>query len=248
MSCGHANPEQAKFCVECGAPVGARCARCGTDLPPAAKFCLECGAARASGVPHVEAGDQLRTSPHLADKIRQARSALEGERKQVTVLFADVKGSMELAERLDPEEFSRIMERFFRILTDGVERFEGFVDKFTGDGIMALFGAPIAHEDHAQRACYAALHLRDALHRHADELRRTVGLSLSVRIGLNSGEVVVGKIGDDLRMDYTAQAHTVGLAQRMEQRAAADSAYLTEHTARLVRGYFELRATSVPST
>ena len=155
---------------------------------------------------------------------------------------------MELAERLDPEEFSRIMERFFRILTDGVERFEGFVDKFTGDGIMALFGAPIAHEDHAQRACYAALHLRDALHRHADELRRTVGLSLSVRIGLNSGEVVVGKIGDDLRMDYTAQAHTVGLAQRMEQRAAADSAYLTEHTARLVRGYFELRATSVPST
>jgi len=106
---------------------------------------------------------------------------------------------------------------------------------------MALFGAPIAHEDHAQRACYAALHLRDALHRHADELRRTVGLSLSVRIGLNSGEVVVGKIGDDLRMDYTAQGHTVGLAQRMEQRAAADSAYLTEHTARLVRGYFELR-------
>ncbi len=106
---------------------------------------------------------------------------------------------------------------------------------------MALFGAPIAHEDHAQRACYAALHLRDEIKRYADELRRTAGVSLSARLGLNSGEVVVGRIGDDLRMDYTAQGHTVGLAQRMEQRAAADSAYLTEHTARLVEGYFSLR-------
>jgi class 3 adenylate cyclase len=181
------------------------------------------------------------TPAHLAEKILTARSALEGERKQVTVLFADVKGSMELAEQMDPEAWSEIMQRFVRILVDGVERFEGFGDKFTGDGIMALFGAPIAHEDHAQRACWAALHLRDALKRYADELRRTAGVSLSVRIGLNSGDVVVGTIGDDLRMDYTAQGHTVGLAQRMEQRAAADSAYVTEHTARLVQGYFALR-------
>jgi len=100
------------------------------------------------------------TPKHLADKILTSRAALEGERKQVTVLFADVKGSMDLAEQMDPEVWSEIMQRFFRILADGVERFEGFVDKFTGDGIMALFGAPIAHEDHAQRACYAALHLR----------------------------------------------------------------------------------------
>src|SRR5881397_857571 len=111
------------------------------------------------------------TPKHLADKILQSKSALEGERKQVTVLFADVKGSMELAEQLDPEEWSQIMQRFFRILSDGVERFEGFVDKFTGDGIMALFGAPIAHEDHARRACYAALHLQDGLRRYANELR-----------------------------------------------------------------------------
>jgi class 3 adenylate cyclase len=180
------------------------------------------------------------TPRHLADKILQSKSALEGERKQVTVLFADVKGSMELAEKVDPEEWHRILDRFFQILADGVHRFEGTVNQYTGDGIMALFGAPIAHEDHAQRACYAALHLRDQLRGYADELRRR-GLNFSVRMGLNSGEVVVGKIGDDLRMDYTAQGHTVGLAQRAEQTAAADAAYVTKYTADLVQGFFQLR-------
>jgi adenylate cyclase len=181
------------------------------------------------------------TPKHLADKILQSKAALEGERKQVTVLFADVKGSMELAEQLDPEEWSQIMQRFFQILSEGVQRFEGFVDKFTGDGIMALFGAPIAHEDHAQRACYAALHLQQELRRYADEVRLAHGLGFSVRMGLNSGEVVVGKIGDDLRMDYTAQGHSVGLAQRMEQMADPGKALLTGHTAKLVSGYFQLR-------
>ena len=181
------------------------------------------------------------TPKHLADKILQSKSALAGERKQVTVLFADVKGSMDLAEQLDPEEWSQIMNRFFQILSDGVERFEGFVDKFTGDGIMALFGAPIAHEDHAQRACYAALHLQDELRRYTEELKRTRGLSFAVRVGINSGEVVVGSIGDDLHMEYTAQGHTVGLASRMEQLAGADRTYVTDHTARLVTGYFRLR-------
>src|SRR5262249_24537085 len=130
----------------------------------------------------------------------------------VTVLFADVKGSMELAEQMDPEAWGVVMQRFFTILADGVERFEGFVDKFTGDGIMALFGAPIAHEDHAQRACYAALQLREGLAAYAREVKRQHGLGFSVRMGLHSGEVVVGTIrksGDDLRMDYTAQGHTV---------------------------------------
>src|SRR5438034_8624269 len=208
-----------------------RCPSCGHANRAAAKFCEECGTRLASAAASAEPPRAPRdyTPRHLAEKILGSRAALEGERKQVTVLFADVKGSMDLAEQLDPEVWSDIMQRFFRILADGVERFEGFVDKFTGDGIMALFGAPIAHEDHAQRACFAALHLRDALRRYADELRRTAGLSFSVRIGLNSGDVVVGTIGDDLRMDYTAQGHTVGLAQRMEQRAAADSAYLTEN-------------------
>jgi class 3 adenylate cyclase/tetratricopeptide (TPR) repeat protein len=181
------------------------------------------------------------TPRHLADKILQSKSALEGERKQVTVLFADVKGSMELAEGIDPEEWHRILERFFRILADGVHRFEGTVNQYTGDGIMALFGAPVALEDDAQRACYAALHLRDALRRYADELRLERGLSFSVRMGINTGEVVVGKIGDDLRMDYTAQGQTVGLAARMEQLAEPGKTLLTEHTAKLAAGFFELR-------
>jgi class 3 adenylate cyclase len=188
-----------------------------------------------------ERAPRAYTPRHLADKILQSKSALEGERKQVTVLFADVKGSVELAEGVDPEEWHRIMDRFFQILADGVHRFEGTVNQYTGDGIMALFGAPIAHEDHAQRAGYTALHLRDELRRYSDELRLSRGLGFSVRMGLNSGEVVVGKIGDDLRMDYTAQGHTVGLAARMEQLAAPNSIYLTEQAANLVSGYLALR-------
>ncbi|HYV58387.1 MAG TPA: adenylate/guanylate cyclase domain-containing protein [Candidatus Nitrosopolaris sp.] len=187
------------------------------------------------------AGDRRpRTPPDLAEKILASRSHLEGERKQVTVLFADVKGSMELAEQVDPEAWHQILDRFFAILAAGVHRFEGTVNQFTGDGIMALFGAPIAHEDHAQRACHAALHLAAELRRYAHDLRRERGLSFSVRMGLNSGDVVVGAIGDDLRMDYTAQGHTVGLAQRMEQLAEPGRIYLTEHTARLVAGFFRL--------
>jgi class 3 adenylate cyclase len=180
------------------------------------------------------------TPKHLADKILQSKSALEGERKQVTVLFADVKGSMELAEQLDPEEWHQILDRFFAILTDGVHRFEGTVNQYTGDGIMALFGAPIAHEDHAQRACYAALQLREETTRYATEVKRQHGVRFATRMGLNSGEVIVGKIGDDLRMDYTAQGYTVGLAQRMESLAESNTCYLSAATAHLVAGYFTL--------
>ncbi len=183
----------------------------------------------------------MRDTPkHLAAKILQSKAALEGERKQVTVLFADVKGSMELAEQMGAEDWHRLMDRFFQLLADGVHRFEGTVNQYTGDGIMALFGAPIAHEDHARRACYAALHLQESLRRYANELRLRQGLSFSVRLGINSGEVIVGAIGDDLRMDYTAQGHTVGLAARMEQIAEPGKVYLTAHTAALVQGYFTL--------
>jgi class 3 adenylate cyclase/tetratricopeptide (TPR) repeat protein len=177
---------------------------------------------------------------HLAERILTARAAVQGERKPVTVLFADVRGSMALAEQVDAEEWHAIMNQFFTLLADGVHRFEGTVNQYTGDGIMALFGAPLAHEDHAQRACYTALHLTAVLRDYAHALRRERGLQLSVRMGLNSGEVVVGAIGDDLRMEYTAQGHTVGLASRMEQLCEPGRVYLTEHTAVLVAGYFEL--------
>jgi class 3 adenylate cyclase/tetratricopeptide (TPR) repeat protein len=165
----------------------------------------------------------------------------DAERKQVTVLFADVKGSMDLAEQHDPEEWRKIMQRFFSILTDAVERFEGTVDKFTGDGIMAVFGAPIAHEDHGRRACYAALQMLDDVGGYAAELRRAEGLNFSVRIGVNSGEVVAGAIGEaSSHGEYTAIGHTVGLAQRMEALAEPGRAYLTEDAAELAAGFLEL--------
>jgi class 3 adenylate cyclase len=188
------------------------------------------------GTPPPEREPRAYTPKHLAEKILTSRSALEGERKQVTVLFTDVKGSMDLAEQLDPEEWHKIMDRFFAILSEGVHRFEGTINQFTGDGIMALFGAPIAHEDHAQRACYAALALQADLRRYANELRLEKGLNFSVRMGLNSGDVVVGRIGDNLQMDYTALGHTASLAARMEQIAESGKTYVSEHTASLAEG------------
>jgi class 3 adenylate cyclase/ribosomal protein L40E len=148
--CGSQSPDRAKFCLECSAAFATRCADCGTELPPAAKFCLECGAKVVErAIPSSAPRDY--TPKHLAEKILTARSALEGERKQVTVLFADVKGSLDLAAQLDPEEWHAILDGFFGVLSDGVHRFEGTVNQYTGDGVMALFGAPIAHEDHASR-------------------------------------------------------------------------------------------------
>ncbi|MDX6634075.1 MAG: hypothetical protein QOF06_278 [Solirubrobacterales bacterium] len=164
----------------------------------------------------------------------------DAERKQVTVLFADVSGSMDLAEQEDPEEWRGIMQRFFSTLAEAVTRFEGTVDKFTGDGIMAIFGAPVAHEDHARRACYAALQMLDDVAEYAAELRRAKGLNFSTRIGINSGEVVAGAIDGGGGSSYTAIGHTVGLAQRMEALAEPGKAYLTESTSALARGYLDL--------
>ncbi len=218
-----------------------KCPACGHEVRENAKFCEECGARVGGGTAPVIRDLRAYTPKHLAQRILTSRSALEGERKQVTVLFVDVKGSMELAARLDPEDWHAILDRFFQILSDGVHRFEGTINQYTGDGVMALFGAPVAHEDHAQRACYAALHLQESLRGYGDELRVQKALSFFARMGINSGEVVVGKIGDDLRMDYTAQGETVGLAARMQQIAEPGRTYLTGNTARLVSGYFALR-------
>src|SRR5262249_51397666 len=190
------NREGAKFCGECAAPLADSlvCAKCGTANPKGRKFCDSCGNPLVEVANRAQPSDPRSYTPkHLAEKILTSRSALEGERKQVTVLFADVKGSMGLAEQVDPEEWHKILDRFFQILADGVHRFEGTVNQYTGDGIMAIFGAPIAHEDHARRACYAALYLRDELRRYSDDLRHKAALNFSVRMGMNSGEVVVGK-------------------------------------------------------
>jgi class 3 adenylate cyclase len=239
-ACGRENPPDSTFCEQCGGTLERACPSCGAACSPTARFCRKCRAS-LSGDRAAAPNPRSYTPKHLADKILTSRNALEGERKQVTVVFADLKGSMDLSESIDPEEWHRIMERFFQILTDGVHRFEGTVNQYTGDGIMALFGAPIAHEDHAARACYAALALQDDLRPYAAELRQQKGISFSVRMGLNSGEVVVGTIGDNLRMDYTALGHTASLAARMEQIAESGKAYLTEHTAKLVEGLLKLQ-------
>jgi class 3 adenylate cyclase/tetratricopeptide (TPR) repeat protein len=231
--------------MHCGSGLAPACVGCGAAVPGEARFCPRCGRAievAATSAPAAPPRTPRDYTPrHLAERILSSKSALEGERKQVTVLFADVQGSMALSEELDPEEWHRILDRFFTILSEGVHRFEGTVNQYTGDGIMAIFGAPIAHEDHAHRACYAALHLREAVREYANEVRVSHGVSFGVRLGLNSGEVIVGKIGDDLRMDYTAQGHVVGLAQRMEALAESGHICLAEPTARLVQGYFELQ-------
>ncbi|MEK6273008.1 MAG: adenylate/guanylate cyclase domain-containing protein [Actinomycetota bacterium] len=248
VSCGHENREGARFCAGCGAALATTvaCPSCGAEHPRDERFCDECGAQLTGSRSAREAGEapappSVKVPEHLSDRMRQEAPAHAGERKQVTVLFADVMGSMDLAERIDPERWRQIMDRFFQLLADAVHRFEGTVDKFTGDGIMALFGAPIAHEDHAQRACYAALDMQRTVGEYAGELRRADGVSLTTRIGVNSGEVVVGSIGDDLSLSYTAVGHTVGLAQRMESLAEPGKAYLTRYAARLVEGFVELR-------
>ncbi len=241
-SCGHDNPANSRFCGRCGESLAAEttCVSCGADVPAGSKFCNQCGT--PVGPQHDEperAQTTLAVPEHMAGKIDAGRASLEGERKQITVLFADVEGSMDLAEKLDPESWRELMNRFFQVLADAVHHADGTVDKFTGDGIMALFGAPIAREDHAQCACRAALEMIDGVSALAAEVSAE-GIDLAVRIGINSGEVVVGSIGDEGEMEYTAIGHTVGLAQRMESLAAAGSAYLAASTASLAEGFFEL--------
>jgi class 3 adenylate cyclase/tetratricopeptide (TPR) repeat protein len=179
----------------------------------------------------------MYTPKHLAEKILTSKSALEGERKQVTVLFADLKGSMELLADRDPEEARKVLDPVLERMMEAVHRYEGTVNQVMGDGIMALFGAPLAHEDHAVRACYAALRMQDSVKQYAEAVRRAEGVLVQIRVGLNSGEVVVRAIGSDLRMDYTAVGQTTHLAGRMEQMAAPGSILLTPEVLRLAEGY-----------
>jgi class 3 adenylate cyclase len=215
------------------------CPACGNANPDGSRFCNHCGArlqpaATASGL-------RPYTPRHLVEQVLNTRDAQIGERKRVTVLFADIKGSTRLAEEAGAEAWHEILDRYFGLLAAAVHRYEGTVNQYTGDGIMALFGAPIAHEDHAQRACLAALEMQREVRAYADELRLSAALNLTMRIGLNTGEVVVGSIGDDLRMDYTAQGHTVNLAARMEHICEPGRIYCSRTTAALVEGYFRLR-------
>jgi class 3 adenylate cyclase len=186
------------------------------------------------------ASPESYTPKHLAEKILISRSALEGERKQVTVLFADMKGSMELLVDRDPEDARRILDAAVERMMEAVHCYEGTVNQVIGDGIMALFGAPVAHEDHAVRACYASLRMQEAVRRYSSELRRASGVEVQIRVGLNSGEVVVRSIGSDLHMDYAAVGATTHLAARMEQLAAPGSIRLTTGTLHLAEGFLQV--------
>jgi len=240
-SCGHANPEGVRFCGGCGARLEMVCASCQSSNPPGNRFCHECGGALQAGVATDRfASPQAYTPRHLAEKILMTASALSGERKQVTVLFVDVSGFTSLSERLDPEEVHRLMSRAFDLMLAEVHRYEGTVNQFLGDGIMALFGAPIAHEDHARRAVHAALGIGRALEAYQTELAPR-GISFRARQGLNTGLVVVGSIGSDLRMDYTAVGDTTNVAARLQQAGEPGRVTISEATHRLVRGYFETR-------
>ena len=228
-TCGAENREGRRFCAQCGGSLAeAICPACRAANEPDERFCGECGAPLAIG---------RSVAPTASGTVTAGEV---GERKQLTVLFADVLASMDVQEHLDAEVWARIMGRVVDILAEGVRRFGGTVDKFTGDGIMALFGAPFAQDDHARRACHAAWHITGSVASYAERLRRDQDVDLKVRVGLNSGEVVVGRVGDDVTLDPTALGHAVGLAQRMEAMAEPGRAYLTEYTARLVKGWFVL--------
>src|SRR5436309_2182448 len=240
--CQHENPQGARFCEECATPLAGTCSNCGTSLSATAKFCHACAHPVAGGAGTPSRSPDSYTPKHLAEKILTSKAALEGERKQVTVLFADLKGSMELLADRDPEEARKILDPVLKHMMEAVHRYEGTVNQVMGDGIMALFGAPVAHEDHAVRACYAALRMQESVKRYAEGVRRQEGITVRIRVGLNSGEVVVRAIGSDLHMDYTAVGQTTHLAARMEQLADPGAIVITPETLALAEGYVEVKS------
>jgi class 3 adenylate cyclase/tetratricopeptide (TPR) repeat protein len=242
--CHTENRDGRRFCAKCAAPLATACPSCGFSNEPGEDFCGGCAAPLAVASRPVEprfASPQSYTPKHLAEKILTSKTALEGERKQVTVLFADLKGSMELLADRDPEEARKLLDPVLERMMEAVHRYEGTVNQVMGDGIMALFGAPVAHEDHAIRASYAALRMQRRVNLFADEIQREGGTPVQIRVGLNSGEVVVRAIGSDLHMDYTAVGQTTHLAARMEQMAKPGSTLVTANTLKLAEGYVQVK-------
>ena len=249
IGCGSPNREGVNFCENCGAKIERACPACGAVLSPEARFCGACGHQIAADAATPAQSPALRsetpehyTPSYLAERILGGRAALEGERKQVTILFADIKGSLEMIAGADPEHSQAILDSAVGAMMDAVHRYEGTVNKVLGDGIMALFGAPLAHEDHAVRACYAALTLQKEMQAVAAETRRNHGIEAQVRVGLHSGEEVDRSIGNALSMDYDAIGPTVHIAGRMEQLATPGSARISAETFRLAEGFVEVVA------
>jgi class 3 adenylate cyclase/tetratricopeptide (TPR) repeat protein len=245
--CQAENRDEARFCGDCGAKLERLCPSCGNGNPPANKFCDSCGSSLQDASadptsPRQYASPETYTPDHLAERILTSKTSLEGERKQVTVLFADLKGSMELLGDRDPEDARALLDAVLTRMMEAVHRFEGTVNQVMGDGIMALFGAPLALEDHALRACYAALAIQNSMQAFAEEARREHGVDVQARVGMNSGEVVVRTIGSDLKMDYTAVGQTTNLAARMEQFAPSGSIRMTAETLRFAEGFVQVES------
>ncbi len=239
--CNKDNPADAAFCEECGAKLELVCLACKASVSPGARFCRKCGTAIGS-----EKVDASRTVSSTKSQITVAAdgeaSALEGERKTVTALFADIKGSMDLMEDLDPEEARAIVDPALKLMIDAAHRYGGYIVQSTGDGIFAMFGAPIAHEDHPQRALFAALRMQEDVKRYAEKLRAEKGVNLQVRVGVNTGEVVVRSIKtDEAHTEYTPIGHSTSLASRLQALAAPGSIAISETVRKLVEGYFALK-------
>src|ERR1700719_4333398 len=248
-SCGSEHSESAKFCDRCGEPVPVRCPSCGSSNRPGARFCNECGAALAKA----SAGTTLPgvgqpKSPEVSTPAVGVSASVasedvpEGERKLVTVLFADIKGSTELEENLDPEEARALVDPALQLMIHAVRRYDGYVVQSTGDGIFALFGAPVAHEDHPQRALFAALKMQEEMRRYSTKLREAGNLPIEARVGANTGEVVVRSIATgDGHAEYTPIGHSTSLAARMQALAPTGSIAVTDATRKLCEGYFTFK-------
>ncbi len=238
--CQTQNPDNARFCMNCGAPLAQHCANCQSDLAPGARFCSNCG----QPVNIQTLADNARLTrlaaaapAPLADKIRSA--PLTSERKIVTCLFADVVGSTSLAERMDADDWTEIMNRAFDRLSPAIYRYEGTIARLLGDALLAFFGAPVAHEDDPVRAVHAALDLLSATRAYAQEVRARYGIEFAIRVGLNTGHVVVGNVGSDLKYEYTAMGDAVNLAARMQSAARPMTALISEHTHRHIAPVFD---------
>src|SRR6266851_598240 len=243
-ACGFDNRDGAKFCIECGVRFPSRCARCGFENTPTAKFCSECGAPLQSDTSSPGSAARQTSSP-IAGLVEQpsvdAADVPDGERKTVMALFADIKGSTELMEDIDPEEARAVIDPALKLMIEAVRRYDGYVVQSTGDGIFALFGAPVAHEEHPQRALYAALAMQEAIKQYATTLAAEGRPTIEARVGVNTGEVVLRTLHTTSHTEYAPVGLTAHLAQRLQTVASVGSIAVSENTQRLVQGYFNLK-------
>src|SRR6516225_5525279 len=241
-NCGSENPTGKRFCGDCGTPLTNRCPKCSLENPPGQRFCGDCGTLLSAGITTAQSAGSPSSTPDIAMSAEQTVSFVaEGERKTVTALFADIKGSTELMRELDPEEARAIVDPILQLMMTAVHRYDGYVAQSTGDGIFAMFGAPVAHEDHPQRALRAALAIQEELRRYGERTKAAGQRALEARIGINTGEVVLRMVNTGAHTEYSPVGHADNLAARLQTVAPAGGVIVSDDTRKLVEDYFELR-------